>query len=428
MKESRGERPNQSLGRILIIVENLPVPFDRRVWMEATALTRSGYDVFVICPTGKGYELHYEEINGIHIYRHDLPTEVSNPLGYLREYASALLAQFRLALRINRRHGIDVIHACNPPDLMFLVAAWFKVFHGTRFVFDHHDLSPELYESKFGRRDIFYHGLRIAERLTFALTDIVISTNQSYRDIALTRGRKRPGDVHIVRSGPDLARFSRVPPNQAFRRGRRHLVGYLGVMGEFDGVDHLVRAAHQLVHARGRKDIQFCLIGSGPMLPSLKVLATDLNVADCIEFTGRIPDDELIERLSSCDVCVNPDPANPLNEKSTMNKVLEYMALERPIVQYDLAEGRYSAGNASLYATPNDISSFAEAIECLLADKRECERMGAFGRFRMESELEWKHQIPRLLAAYDSVLHNGVSRMSKTHIASEIKAEVQSMM
>ena len=164
------------------------------------------------------------------------------------------------------------------------------------------------------------------------------------------------------------------------------------------------------------------------MLPSLKALAADLDVADFIEFTGRIPDDELIERLSSCDVCVNPDPANPLNEKSTMNKVLEYMALGRPIVQYDLKEGRYSAGNASLYATPNDISSFAEAIECLLADKRKCERMGAFGRFRMESELEWKHQIPKLLVAYDSVLNNGISRIDKTGVSSEVETEAQSIM
>lgn len=405
MKELHGDRRNGHTGRVLIIVENLPVPFDRRVWMEATTLKKQGYGVAVICPAGKGYLAAYEELDGIHIYRHELPPEVSSPIGYLREYASALAAEFRLARLVKRRHGFDVIHACNPPDLIFLIAAWFKLFYGTRFIFDHHDLNPELYESKFGRRDIFYYGLKIAERLTFALADLVISTNESYRAVALTRGKKRPEHVHVVRSAPDLSRFARVEPNHAFRRGKRYLVGYLGVMGEFDGVDHLVRTADVLVNGRGRKDIHFCLIGNGPMLPGLQELVATLDLTEYVEFTGRISDEELIERLSTCDVCVSPDPPNPLNVKSTMNKILEYMALERPIVQYDLPEGRYSAAEASLYVPPGEPDYLANALASLLERERDRMRMGHYGRSRMESELGWRHQVPKLMRAYASVLH-----------------------
>lgn len=394
-----------SPGKVLILVENLPVPFDRRVWMESTTLKKAGYEVSVICPTGKGYETLYEEIDGIHIYRHVLPPEVSSAAGYLREYSSALTSQWRLARRIRRERGFDMIHACNPPDLMFLVALWFKLFHGTKFLFDHHDLNPELYESKFNKRGLFYHALRIAERMTFALADTVISTNESYKEVAIQRGKKDPNRVYVVRSGPDTSRFERVPTVEEHKHGRKYLVGYLGVMGEFDGVDHLVRAAHELIVKRGRMDIQFCLVGSGPMLDSLKALAQELGIQDYLEFTGRIPDKELIERLSSCDVCVNPDPMNPLNNKSTMNKILEYMALERAIVQYDLLEGKRSALEASVYADPNNIADFATKIEELLADPAKREQMGQFGRKRMIDELEWKHQVPKLLRAYEATLN-----------------------
>lgn len=391
-------------GRILIIVENLPVPFDRRVWMESTTLQRAGYQVAVICPTGKGYEDLRETRDGIHIYRHRLPEERSSALGYLREYSCALWNEWRLALMIRNDLGFDVIHACNPPDLIFLVAAWFRLFHGTRFVFDHHDLCPELYESKFGKKGFFHRLLRMAEALTFRLADKVISTNESYREIAITRGRKQPEEVVVVRSGPDLARFNPVPPDPVHRHGRRYLVGYLGVMGEFDGVDHLVRAAATLIRERGRSDIHFMLIGSGPMLDSLRQLTATLGLTDHVEFTGRIPDADMIARLSTCDVCVNPDPMNPLNDKSTMNKILEYMALGRPVVQYDLKEGRRSAADASLYAAPNDIGDLASKIEVLLGNPELRTRMGALGRHRMEETLEWRHQSSRLIALYDTLL------------------------
>lgn len=387
-------------GKVLIIVENLPVPFDRRVWMEATALKRAGYQVSIISPTGKGHESLYEEIDGIHIYRHRLPAERSSALGYIREYGFALWSEWRLALRIKKERGFDILHACNPPDLIFLVALWFKAFYGTLFIFDHHDLSPELYESKFNRRGVFYHLLRLAERMTFLTADAVISTNESYKEVAVARGKKRPEHVHVVRSAPDLSRFRKVAANPAYRRSRRYMVGYLGVMAEFDGVDHLIRAAHELVANRGRKDIQFCLMGSGPMLEELQKLTKDLAIDDWVEFTGRISDKELIERISSCDVCVDPDPLNPLNDKSTMNKILEYMALERPIVQYDLVEGRRSAAGASLYAEPNNIADFATQIETLLSKPEESAQMGRIGLQRMVDELEWKHQVPKLLKAY----------------------------
>jgi len=387
--------------KILIIVENLPVPFDRRVWMEATTLRGAGYEVSVICPTGKGYEATYEVIEGIHVYRHPLPPEANSAAGYLREYASALWAEWRLARRVWRERGFDVIHACNPPDLIFLVGAWFKLWHGTKFIFDQHDLNLELYESKFGgRHDLFYHALKLAERLTFATANTVISTNESYRAVALQRGRKKPEQVHVVRSAPDLAKFNPTPPDPSYRRGRKYLVGYLGVMGPQDGLDHLLRTAHELVVNRRRKDIQFCLIGKGPMFDELQQMARDLGVVEFVEFTGRIPDAEMIARLSSCDVCVNPDPLNPLNNVSTMNKIMEYMALARPIVQYDLKEDRFSAGEASWYAEPNNVVDLAAKIEQLLADEAARAKMGALGRKRMEDSLAWHHQAPRLLAAY----------------------------
>lgn len=391
-------------GNVLILVENLPVPLDRRVWMEATSLARHGYRVSIICPATPECPAPRETLEGVQIYRHPLPPEHSTVLGYAREYSAALWHQWRLAGTIRRHQGFDIIHACNPPDLLFLVGGWFKLFHRTRFLFDQHDLCPELYESKFERRGLMHALMRLAERLTYAAADAVISTNTSYRDVALSRGKKRPEDVFVVRSGPELSRFRRTQGDPAYRRGRRHLVGYVGVMGEFDGVDHLVRAAHELIVVRGRTDIQFCLIGDGPMQDSLKALARDLDVDAYLEFTGRIPDEELIDRLCTCDVGVCPDPLNALNDKSTMNKILEYMALGLPVVQYDLTEGRRSAADASLYAAPNDPAALAACLETLLADPDLRARMARDGRLRMENELEWKHQEPNLLAAYRHAL------------------------
>ncbi|MEH2354326.1 glycosyltransferase family 4 protein [Nostoc sp.] len=389
--------------KVLIIVENLPVPFDRRVWMEATTLQKAGYEVSVISPTGNGFDKDYEIIEQIHIYRHPLPPEESSVIGYLREYSWAINWQFRLAQRVWRERGFDVIHICNPPDLLFLVAAWFKLFHGISIIFDHHDLSPEMYEAKYRRRDIFYHGLRWAERLTYATADMVISTNESHREVALNRGHKKPEKVFVVRSAPDLSRFRRMPPNPNYRRGRNYLIGYMGVMGEPEGIDYLLRMVYYIVHKKNRSDIHFMLIGSGPMAEKLKDLSKELEVNEFVEFTGFKQGEELLERLSSCDVCVEPSPTSAYNENCTMNKILEYMAMGKAIVQFDLREGRRSAQEASLYAKPNDEVEFADKILELLDSPERRQKIGAEGRRRMEEILEWQYQAPKLLDAYEKV-------------------------
>ncbi|MEH2230863.1 MAG: glycosyltransferase family 4 protein [Nostoc sp.] len=389
--------------KVLIIVENLPVPFDRRVWMEATTLQKAGYEVSVISPTGNGFEKDYEIIEQIHIYRHPLPPEESSVIGYLREYSWAVNWQFRLAQRVWRERGFDIIHICNPPDLLFLVAAWFKLFHGISIIFDHHDLSPEMYEAKYRRRDIFYHGLRWAERLTYATADMVISTNESHREVALNRGHKKPEKVFVVRSAPDLSRFRRMPPNPNYRRGRNYLIGYMGVMGEPEGIDYLLRMVYYIVHKKNRSDIHFMLIGSGPMAEKLKDLSKELEVNEFVEFTGFKQGEELLERLSSCDVCVEPSPTSAYNENCTMNKILEYMAMGKAIVQFDLREGRRSAQEASLYAKPNDEVEFADKILELLDSPERRQKIGAEGRRRMEEILEWQYQAPKLLDAYEKV-------------------------
>ncbi|MDZ8110123.1 MAG: glycosyltransferase family 4 protein [Nostoc sp. DedQUE12a] len=395
-----------SAKRVLIIVENLPVPFDRRVWMEATTLQKAGYEVAVISPTGNGFDKDYEVIEQIHIYRHPLPPEESSVVGYLREYSWAINWQFSLAQRVWRERGFDVIHICNPPDLLFLVAGWFKLFHGVRIIFDHHDLSPEMYEAKYQRRDIFYHGLRLAERLTYGTADIVISTNESHREVAITRGQKKPEKVFVVRSAPDLSRFRRMPPNPNYRTGRDYLVGYMGVMGEPEGIDYLLRMVNYIVKKKNRQDIHFMLIGSGPAAEKLKALSKQLEVTDFVEFTGFKQGEELLERLSSCDVCVEPSPTSAYNENCTMNKILEYMAMGKAIVQFDLREGRRSAQEASLYAKPNDEVEFAEKILELLDSPERREKIGAEGRRRMEEILEWQYQVPKLLEAYDKIFQS----------------------
>jgi glycosyltransferase involved in cell wall biosynthesis len=392
--------------RVLIIVENLPCPFDRRVWQEARTLASAGYVVSIICPKGKGYEKSYEEIDGIAIYRHSLPVEADRWYGYVVEYLWALCAQFLLSVRVLFERGFDVIHACNPPDTIFLVGGLYKLFR-KKFVFDHHDINPELYEAKFGRRDIFYRLMLTLERWTFRTADVSIATNESYRRIALERGRMPPDKVFVVRSGPSLERLQILPPDPALKRGRRWLVGYVGVMGRQEGIDLLLQAVRYIVYARGRTDVHFGLVGGGTELAAMKVLAQELGVADYVTFTGRVPDAELLAMLNTADVCVNPDVANSMNDKSTMNKIMEYMALGKPIVQFDLTEGRFSAQEASLYARRNDPVDLADKIITLLDDDALRERMGRFGRARVTNELSWDHEGPKLLAAYEAVFAPG---------------------
>lgn len=393
-----------STRKALIIVENLPVPFDRRVWQEARALRDAGAEVSIICPIGKGSEELEETLEGIHIYRHRLPLEANRPSEFLLEYGAALLHETRLAWKVLFRHGFDTIHACNPPDLIFLVALPFKLM-GKRFIFDHHDINPELFEAKFGKRGRLWRLLCLFEWLTFKCADVVISTNESYRRIALVRGKKRDKDVFVVRSGPDLTRIKAQQPDPSLRKGRKFLVGYVGVMGEQEGIDLLLQSVRELVHERGRRDVQFVLVGGGPQLEELKACCTEMGLGEYVTFTGRVPDDLLFTVLSTADVCVNPDRVNPMNDKSTMNKILEYMAFGKPIVQFDVTEGRFSAGAASLYSRPNDPVEFAEKIESLLDDPAARAAMGEFGRSRLQRELAWSYQVPALIAAYQRAAH-----------------------
>ena len=406
MTKSDGQGEDQPSGngrRVLIIVENLPVPFDKRVWQEATTLKSAGYGVSIICPTAEGYEARYDCIDGIHIYRHPLPVEAEGALGYLLEYSAALFWEFVLAWKILVKHGFDVIHACNPPDDIFLVGAFFKLL-GKRFLFDHHDINPELYEAKFGRRDLFYRLMRLWERLTFMTADISIATNESYKTIAIERGKMRPERVFVVRSGPNLERLKRIPPNPELKQGKEFLVGYVGTMGRQEGIDYLLRAAQYIIHGKCRRDVHFGLVGGGTSLEEMKTYARDLGIENYVTFTGRVPDQEMLEMLNTADVCVNPDVVNEMNDKSTMNKIMEYMALGKPIVQFDLTEGRFSARDASLYASPNDPQDMAEKILELLARPDLRRTMGDYGRKRVERDLAWQYEAPKLLAAYDLLL------------------------
>jgi glycosyltransferase involved in cell wall biosynthesis len=386
--------------RVLIIVENLPVPFDRRVWSEATTLQDAGYSVSIICPKGAGHWESYEVIDGISIYRHPLPLEARGAVAYFVEYLAALFWEFLLSLKIWHRQGFDVVHACNPPDLIFLIGLFYKLLAGTMFVFDHHDANPEFYEAKFGRRDFLWKLLCIAEKLTFKVADIAIATNNSYRRIALKRGGMRPDRIFVVRSGPNLARIQRLPPDPIWRRGRSFLAGYVGVISRAEGLDLLLSSIKHIVYMCDRRDVQFVVAGHGPELGSIKQMSEEMHLGDYVAFTGRIDDVKLFSMLSTADVCVNPDRVTPMNEISTMNKVMEYMALGKPIVQFDVAEGRVSAQDASLYARSNDPIDFAEKILQLIDDPERRTRMGEYGRKRVEEVLAWHHEQPKLLHAY----------------------------
>jgi glycosyltransferase involved in cell wall biosynthesis len=397
-------------GRVLIVVENLPVPFDRRVWSEATALKRAGYAVSVICPRAPGYETPEEIIDGIYIYRHPLPFEARGAAGYLVEYPVALFWQFVLSLKIAQRHGFDVIHACNPPDLIFLVALLYKIFLGTQFLFDHHDANPELYEAKFHRRDVFWKFLVLMEKLTFKTADVSIATNDSYRNIAVTRGRMAPDRVFVVRSGPNLDRVRSVSPDLKWRNGRQFLVGYVGVIGQSEGLDLLLASVDHIVRNRSRTDLQFVIVGSGPEWQKIIQICHYRKLEEYVTFTGRVDDTTLFTILSTADVCVNPDRVTPMSDISTMNKIMEYMALGKPIVQFDVTEGRYSAGDASLYAKPNDVVDFAEKILELIDHPQRRDAMGEFGLQRVRGTLAWEHEVPKLLSAYRTVFASSRKR------------------
>jgi len=387
---------------VCIIVENLPVPIDRRVWQEARTLRDAGYRVSIICPKGRGFEKGRETLEGIEIYRHRL-WEASGPLGYFVEYAWALAAEFLLSLRVYARTRFRVLQACNPPDTIFLIGLFFKLF-GVRFIFDHHDLNPELYEVKFRRRDWGYKLVCWAERLTYRTADVAIATNESYREVALERGGIRRERTFVVRSCPDLDRIRKSAPQPELKEGRRYLVVFLGVMGHQDGLDLLLESIALITKPGNRQDTLFVLIGSGPEVPRLKVLASQKGLEGVTRFTGTLPDEEVSAYFSSATLGVAPDRATPMNDKSTMNKILEYMAFGLPVVLYDLTEGRRSAGDAALYARRDDPQDFAQQICRLLDSESLRSELGARARRRIEEGLNWENEKRALLEAYRTAL------------------------
>lgn len=389
---------------ILIIVENLTVPLDRRVWQEATTLRDAGYTVSIICPVGGRYTARYELLDGIHVFRHPLPIEADGAVGYALEYSSALFWEFVLSVKAYWKVGFDVIQACNPPDLIFLVAGFWKVLFNKPFIFDHHDVNPELYEAKFGKRGFFHRLLLAAERMTLKTADVSIATNETFKQIAIERGGMAEDRIFVVRSIPDLTRFKRVAPDAALRNGRRHLVGYVGIMGAQDGVDLLVRAMSELVHGQGRRDVQCAIVGSGTELESLKRMSLELGLEDYVTFTGFLSGEPLLRAFSTFDIGVIPDPKNTYNDKISMNKVFEYMSLGIPFVQFDLAEGRRTAGEAALYAGDNSPVDLAGKMERLLDDVSLRTRLSEEGKRRSGALLRWESEKQRLLSAYELAL------------------------
>jgi glycosyltransferase involved in cell wall biosynthesis len=397
--------------RVLVLVENLSVPFDRRVWQECAALTDAGYRVEVICPRGTKHDTEpFAEVDGVPIHRYPLTAATGGPAGYVREYSAALWHTVRIARRLSRQEPFDVVHACNPPDLLFLIALALRP-SGARFLFDHHDLVPELFESRFAGGPRALHRVSVLlERLTFRTADAVISTNDSYRQAAITRGGLPPDRVRVVRSAPDLSRFVPVEPDPALKRGKPFLACYLGVMGPQDGVDYALRALACLHGQWGRDDLHTTFIGGGDVFDECVALASRLGLDGVVEFTGRVPDETVQRYLSTADVCLSPDPKNPLNDLSSMNKVVEYMAMGRPLVSFDLHEARVTAQDAAVYAPDNDEEWFAKLIAELLDDPEQRQRMGTIGRRRVEEALSWEVSRGNLLTAYEELLARPLRR------------------
>ena len=391
--------------RVLIVVENLPVPLDRRVWLEATTLKAHGYEVSVICPTGRGWDKHYEEIEGVHIYRYPEPVEAhSGARAYAQEYIYSLWQMFKLARKVRRERGFDVIHGCNPPDLIFLLGLRYRLA-GVRYLFDHHDVCPELFEAKFNKKGLLYRIMLIWEWMTFKSAQVSIATNESFREIAIRRGKMKPEDVFVVRSAPRIEKFEIRPADHEVKKGAKTLLGYVGVIGQQEGMDLLVEAAQYLIKELGHEDVHFAIVGFGPHLPEVEKDVKQRNLENYFTFTGALYGEDLLKVLNSSDIGVSPDPKNSMNNISTMNKVMEYMTLEKPVVQFDLKEGRASAQDASVYAKANDPIDFAKKIAWLIENPEKAKAMGKMGRERVLEKLSWDHSVPHLIAAYERVFN-----------------------
>jgi len=387
--------------RVLIIVQNLPVPFDRRVWLESKALTAAGYDVTVVCPKGKG-DPEQEVLEGVTLLKYRPYAPGGGALSFVLEYAYSFLATARLVFRARRQGKFDFLQACNPPDIFWPIARWLRRRDRSQFVFDHHDLCPELYDSRFPDGSALpKRGLLALERATFRTADHVVSTNMSYAEIAMRRGGKAPTDVTVVRTGPDAQRLRRKAAVPALLRGKKHLVAYIGVMGPQDGVDLAVRAAAHVVHDFGREDVTFTFMGAGDSYDDIVALRDELGLQDYLELPGRVPDETVLDVLSTAAVGLSPDPKNPLNDVSTMNKTMEYMAFGLPVVAFDLKETRVSAGEAASYLPSGDVAAYAKEILELLDNPERREAMGQLGRLRIEDELGWPYQREAYVGVYD---------------------------
>ncbi len=402
-----GPRPR----RATILVQNLPVPLDRRVWSEACALRDAGWRISIVAHRGEGQRWH-EELEGIECCRYPAPPQARGALGYALEFGWCWLLSLLWCLRLLATRGIDVLHACNPPDTFFGIALLLRPF-GVRFLFDQHDLCPELLRAKLGAAaegSFFLRAILWLERRTYRAARVVVSPNGSYADIARTRGGKAADSVFVVRSAPPRERFVPASPDPArdarWRRGRRHLIGYIGVMGKQDGVELLLEAAAALVHGDAgggaRDDVGFVLIGDGDEYAALRAQATRLRLDDHVEFTGRVHDLATIgAALGACDVCACPDPKNAFNDLSSMNKIVEYMALGKAVVGFDLRESvRTLAGGGTLVADGRP-AALAAGLRELLDDPARREALGQQNRRRFEQELCWEQQIVALRAAYE---------------------------
>ena len=384
--------------RVVIVVENLPAPLDRRVWQESQALRDAGYKVTVICPKMRGFNASAENIDGIQIYRHWITDEAGGFVGFIAEYASALWGEFWLLWKVWLKQGMDVIHLCNPPDLLFLVAIPFRLL-GVKVLYDVHDLWPEMFEAKFNRRGWFYSLVRLAEKCTYKLANAVLATNETVKNVAMTRGGKSESDVTVVRTAPMFGNID-VDPDPSLKKGKQFLVGYIGVMGNADGVDYLVRAADHLVRVLKREDTHFLIMGSGAEYDNLVRLRDELGLQSYVDLPGRVTNEFLFTALKTMDVGAACDPKNSYNDGCTMNKTLEYMAFGKPQVLFDIIEGRASAQEAALYVKENSAEKFAEALVELLDDPERREQMGAFGKKRLFEELNWEKSVENLTGAY----------------------------
>jgi len=395
---------------ICIIVENLPVPLDRRVWKEATALRDAGYQVSIVCPKGKtAFTAPHEVLDGIEIYRHRT-WEASTVYGYFLEYSWALFAELLLTLRIFARTRFRILQACNPPDTIFLIALLLKPF-GVRFIFDQHDLGPELFEAKFGTRKGLLHKIScLAERYSFRTASTCIATNESFKEIAVTRGGKDPGEVFVVRNCPDLATFRRPQFPVVNKFGKSFVVTYVGFMGSQDGLDLLLQSIEHIVKVEKREDTHFVLVGGGTVIADLQAIIDRNNLHEYVTLTGQVSHEQVAAHLSNADLGVAPDPKNPMNDQSTMIKIFEYMAFGLPVVLFDLKEGRRLAGPAALYAVPNDPIDFAKQITTLLDSPELRKELGENGRKRIEEKLNWAVEKVSLIQAYETALHTPRSK------------------